>query len=191
MTPRTLEKDAAQARANVQVSEQNAVDAQKAASSVEKVAALTPTLSPSPHDAAGADATALVLPIQAELRRLGCYPGVEPDWNSAAMKRGVARFAQYAKLTSPPDSPSAALLDDLKGRRERVCPSECSPREVEVGGRCVARTCGVGEIVGRNGACVARPAAPRQAVANAAPKARAAAPAKGHCFSFNGNQYCE
>lgn len=186
-----LEKDAAQARANVQVSEQNAVDAQKAASSVEKVAALTPTLSPSPHDAAGAEATALVLPIQAELRRLGCYPGVEPDWNSAAMKRGVAQFAQYAKLTSPPDLPSAALLDDLKGRRERVCPSECSPREVEVGGRCVARTCGVGEIVGRNGACVARPAAPRQAVANAAPKARAAAPAKGHCFSFNGNQYCE
>jgi hypothetical protein len=105
------------------------------------------------------------------------------------MKRGVARFAQYAKLASPPDSPSAALLDDLKGRRERVCPSECTAREVEVGGRCVARACARGETVGRNGACVAKPAAPRQAVANAAPKTHE--PAKGHCFSFNGNQYCE
>ncbi len=184
-----LEQQAAAAQAGVAGAEQKAADAQKAAGSAEKIAALTPAQSSPPHDAAEADAIALVLPIQVELRRLGCYPGADPDWNSAAMKRGVARFAQYARLASPPDSPSAALLDDLKGRRDRVCPSECTAREVEVGGRCVARACGRGETVGRNGACVPKPAAPHQAAANAAPKAHE--PVKGHCFSFNGNQYCE
>lgn len=157
-----LEQDAAQATANAQAEAQKAADAQKAASDAEKTAALTPP--PASHDEFSAERVALVAPIQTELRRLGCYFGAD-EWYSAAMKRGVARFAQYAKLASAPDSPSASLLDDLKARRDRICPSECSPRETEVGGRCVAKTCGRGEFLSRTGACVAKPAAPREAVA--------------------------
>lgn len=183
-----LEQDAAQAKANAAAEAQKAADAQKAASAAEKTAALTPPSQPASREAFSPEQAALVAPIQTELQRLGCYFGNE-DWNSAAMKRGVARFAQYAKLAAAPDAPSASLLDDLKARRDRVCPSECSLRETEVGGRCVAKTCGRGEILSRTGACVAKPAAPREAVANAAPKAREIS--KGRCFSFNGNQYCE
>ncbi len=105
------------------------------------------------------------------------------------MRLGVARYARYAKLAAPPEAPDAALLDGLKGQHERVCPPECSAREVVADGRCVAKACARGEILARNGACVARPAAPRVAAAREAVKAPAAA--KGHCFSFNGNQYCE
>ena len=185
-----LEEAAAQAKANAQTEEQKAAEVRKAVSSAEKTAALTPAPAPAAsHDALGAEQIALVQPIQTELQRLGCYAGNDGDWSSAATRRGVARFVQYAKLTAAPDWPSATLLDDLKGRHDRLCPSECSIGEVETGGRCVAKTCGRGEILSRAGVCISRPIAHRETTANLAPKAREQP--KAHCFSFNGNQYCE
>ena len=182
-----LEEAAAQAKADAQTEAQKAAEARKAVSSAEQTAALTPATG---HDALGAEQIALVQPIQAELQRLGCYAGNDGDWSSAATRRGLARFAQYAKLTAAPDSPSATLLDDLKGRRDRLCPSECLVGEVETGGRCVAKACGRGEILSRTGLCISRPVAHRETTANLAPKAHEPA-SKAHCFSFNGNQYCE
>jgi uncharacterized caspase-like protein len=182
-----LEQQAAQAKADAQVEAQKAADAKKAATEpATKVALATPATALTPEQ------KALVVPIQLELRRLGCYGG--GDWASAEMQGVVAKYARYAKLAAPPDAPSATLLDDLKNQHERVCPSECSAREVESGGRCIARTCGAGEYLTRAGACAPRPvAAPRVAAAREA-RPKAAAPSggsKGHCFSFNGNQYCE
>jgi uncharacterized caspase-like protein len=170
-----LEQQAAQAKANALAEAQKAEDAKKAAS------AAASELS--------ADQLALVTPIRSELRRVGCFSGGEGNWNSTEMRLDVARYARYAKLAAPPEAPDAALLEGLKGQRERVCPPECSAREVVEDGRCVAKACARGEILARNGACVARPAAPRVAAAREAVKAPVAA--KGHCFSFNGNQYCE
>ncbi len=182
----SLEQQAAQAKADAA----KAADAQKSNGPAGKGPVLA-SLAP--------EQLALVVPIQLEMRRLGCYDA-GGDWHSAEMQRSLGKYARYANLAAPPDAPSPALLDALKGQRERVCPSECSPRETEVQGRCVAKTCPADSYPNRTGACVRRPpaeprvaavrAAPRSAVP-AAPRNSAPAPARGHCFNFNGNQYCE
>ena len=185
-----LEKQAAEAKADAAAEAQKAADAKKAATAADaKVALASPGAVVAP--ALTAEQAALVAPIQAELIRVGCY-GAAGDWMSAEMQRTIAKYARYAKLASPPEGPSSTLLEDLKRRRDRVCPAECSPREVESGGRCIAKTCGPNEYLSRNGACVQRPpAAPHVAtVREAAPKAAPSA-GNGHCFNFNGNQYCE
>ena len=100
--------------------------------------------------------------------------------------------------TTIPTEPDRRLLDDLKGRPSHFCPPQCSPREVAVGGQCVAKTCGRNEVLTREGACVAEPPPAPKPVVAARPAARApaaaAAPAAGggkHCFNFNGASYCE
>jgi hypothetical protein len=162
----------------------------KAAAADTKLADATPATAGAGSAVLTSEQTALVAPIQSELRRLGCFGG-DGDWTSIDMQRTVAKYARYANLASPPDAPSAALLEGLKSKRDRVCPSECSAREVEAGGRCVARNCGPGEYLTRNGACVARPAAPPRRVAVSRDVPKAPVGSKGHCFSFNGSQYCE
>jgi len=186
-----LEQQAAQAKADAAAEAQKAADARQAAAAAEdkRVAATTPATPSAGPAALTAEQIALVAPIQSELRRLGCYGG-GGDWTSSEMQRGVAKYVQYAKLASAPAAPSAALLDGLKGQRARLCPSECSPREVEANGRCVAKACGPGEVLARNGACVARPAAPRVAAA-AREATKAPVASQSHCFTFGGNQYCE
>jgi hypothetical protein len=108
------------------------------------------------------------------------------------MRVGVAKYARYANLGSPPAAPTTALLEDLKRRSAGFCPPQCSAREVVVGGRCVAKTCGPGEFLSDAGVCAAKPK-PRLAVNRPSPPV--SAPAKrasaAHCLVFNGNQYCE
>lgn len=183
-----LELQAAQAKVAALAEVQKASEAKKATDPSEN----KPSSSSVAGVALGPEQIALVGPIQTELRRLGCYGG-SGEWASVEMQRGVARYTRYAKLASLPDAPTAELLDGLKGQRERVCPSECSPRETEVGGRCVAKSCGAGERLSKNGQCAPKLApTPRVASSHDAPSARAAtATPKGHCFNFNGNQYCE
>lgn len=210
-----LEQEAEQAQANVRADEKKAADAQRAteaqksAALAEKPTALT-TLQPTGQGGLAPDQVALVQPIRSELRRLGCYLGADSEWNSPAMKLGVAKFAQYAKLASSPEFPSASLLEDLSQRHGRVCPSECSVLELEVDGRCIAKSCGPGQFLSRSGACLANapvvnrppPSSPskRQTALIVAPATRQAPPRaprkvseqpKGHCFTFNGSQYCE
>ncbi len=117
-------------------------------------------------------------------------------------------------MSATPSAPDGVLLDSLKNLRERVCPLQCAAGEVVVNGRCVAAGCPRGEVLGRDGACYPLPA-PRVTAAREAERPavtrstvlreeRAAAPRKpkpapreavrasgGHCFSFNGSQYCE
>ncbi len=184
-----LDQQAEQAKAVAQSEVQKAGEAKKALAANTNVASLELT----------SDQRALVAPIEAELRRIGCYPGANQDWDSPAVRLGIAEYARNAKLLAAPTLPDAALLDTLKGMREHVCPIECSPRETAVGGRCVAKTCPPGEILSRSGACFAKPASPRVAAAREIerPAPRRAAPhhapasSGGRCFSFNGTQYCE
>ena len=194
-----LEQQAAQAKAVTQSEVQKSDEAKKALAENTKVA----SIAPSAQQALGlnSEQRALVAPIEAELRRLGCYPGSDQNWDTPSVRLGVAEYARYAKLTATPTLPDPALLDSLKGLRERVCPIECSPRETAINGRCLAKTCPPGEILSRDGACVARPAATHATAAREADRSsraprkaaphRAPATSSGRCFSFNGAQYCE
>ncbi len=186
-----LEQQAAQAKAEAAAEAQKAADAKKAASAADTKQALA-VVGTGANPALTPEQAALVPPIQHELIRVGCY-GAAGDWASQDMQRTVAKYARYAKLASPPDAPSVALLENLEQQRDRVCPSECSAREVESGGRCVAKTCAANEYLTKTGACVPRPpATPHIAAMRATgPKADAPSSGKGHCFNFNGNQYCE
>jgi hypothetical protein len=204
----SLEQQAAQAKANVRADEEKSADAQKAADAknavgAEKTASVTPP-QPTAKVALTSEQLALVPPIRVQLRRLGCYFGADSEWDSTEMKRGVQKLARYAKLDSAPDSPTASFLDDLNRRQGRICPSECSALEEEVEGRCVAKPCGSGETLNRSGTCVANPSpkpqtkrqtALRKPAVQEAPKIRGPAklrePSTGHCFNFNGSQYCE
>jgi hypothetical protein len=109
------------------------------------------------------------------------------------MKLSVAKYTRYAGLGAAASNPDQSLLDDMRKRRARLCPPECSAREVAVGGRCVVRNCPAGEKLSRSGACL-RPARPTRAAEVTRPRhvrERVAKPSGGHCFAFNGAQYCE
>ena len=172
---------------------QKAIEAQKAAAAAEaaKVALASPAAPVVEPTSAKPDPRALVLPIQAELRRIGCYAGGDSDWGSVPMQLSVVKYALYAKLAATPAAPDEALLESLKGQRGRICPLECPANETAVDGRCVAKSCAAGEVMGRDGACQKRPVAARVVAPRKAAPAAAPAPAKGHCFNFNGSQYCE
>ena len=151
----------------------------------------TPSPAPTPPVVAAVDAVDMAQ-VRAELRRIGCYAGGDADWNAPEMRVGVAKYAHYASLGSPPTTPTTALLEDLKRRSGGFCPPQCSAREVVVGGRCVAKSCGPNEVLNDAGVCAAEPK-PRVAVNRPPPPV--GAPAKrapaAHCLVFNGNQYCE
>jgi Caspase domain len=145
----------------------------------------------------GALDASLVGQIRNELRRLGCFSGNDAGWSSQAMRLGVVRYAQFANIGLP-GAPTEEMLGDLKSRRDRVCPELCTRWQVSIGDRCVAKTCGPGEVLDRTGACILKPtpkevAVPRK-IASEAPARPAGArpkPIKGRCFVFNGSEFCE
>jgi Caspase domain len=187
-----LELQAAQAKIDALNEAQKATDAKNATAAADlKVADARPTATGPAASVLTAEQTVLVAPIQLELRRLGCFGG-SGDWTSNDMQRTIAKYTRYAKLASVPDAPSAALLEGLKSTPNRVCPSECSAREVESGDHCVAKSCGPGEYLARNGVCAAIPTVAPKRVATRRETAKpAVAGSKGHCFNFSGTQYCE
>jgi hypothetical protein len=210
----TLERQASDAKAAADAEVQKAEDAKKAAAEAGKSASIVPAAAVGPASEPTAERRTLVPPIEAELHRVGCYDGGEKDWDAPEVRLGLAEYARYAKLSATPSAPDDVLLDSLKNLRERVCPLQCAAGEVAVNGRCVAAGCPRGESLGRDGTCYPLPA-PRVTAAREAERPavtrstvpreeRAAAPRKpkpapreavrasgGHCFSFNGSQYCE
>ena len=207
-----LEQQANDAKAASDAEVQKAEDAKKAAADAAKAASAVPAAA-APSGSA-ADQRTFVASIEAELHRIGCYDAGEKDWDAPEVRLGLAEYARYARLTATPSAPDGVLLDSLKNLRERVCPLQCAIGEVAVNGRCVAAGCPRGEALGRDGNCYPLPA-PRVTAAREAERPatnrstvpreeRAAAPRKpkpapreavrasgGHCFSFNGTQYCE
>jgi hypothetical protein len=187
-----LEPQAAQAKVDASLGGQKTADVKSSPVTADlRIAEAKPAPTNAAPSPLSSEQTVLVAPIQSELRRLGCFGG-GGDWASSDMQRTVAKYAHYAKLTAPPDSPSAEFFESLKTKQDRVCPSECSAREVESGDRCVAKNCGPGEYLARTGNCEPLPAPPpkRVAIRHDASKP-ATSGSKGHCFNFNGAQYCE
>ncbi|MDE2362277.1 MAG: caspase family protein [Hyphomicrobiales bacterium] len=207
------EVDRLQSEAKNAADEANAARAKAAAGAAAQAATAGASQSPA---GLTAEQIALVPPIAAELKRIGCYPGGTSDWRSAAMQRSLKLMARYTGLATAPSQPDAALLERLKARQSRLCPLECAPRQQARGERCVAKTCGRGEILDAEGDCVARPVAKakptearkpvarrpverqERATARQAPRpvaeSRPAPPRAaggGRCFTFNGRNYCE
>jgi uncharacterized caspase-like protein len=149
-----------------------------------------------PETPAAIDERKLAVAIESELRRLGCYAAAtSADWQSPAFRKAVADFAVRTHLAKVPEQPTPELLDDLKARGGPVCTPTCGPREREDQGRCVARTCGAGEVLSGSGECVPR-VERKSASAVARPRRSepSGAPARGGrsgCFNFNGRQFCE
>ena len=194
-----------------------AAAAAKAASATSPPAAAPAAAEPA--SGSGAEQRTLVAPIEAELHRIGCYDSGEKDWDAPEVRLGLAEYARYAKLSATPSAPDSVLLDSLKSVRERICPLQCAAGEVAVNGRCVAAGCPRGQSLGRDGNCYPLPAprvtaareperpvitrstAPREERAQAprrpkpapreAEQTRVRPASGGHCFSFNGAQYCE
>jgi hypothetical protein len=186
-----LEAEVAEARAQAEQAAHVATEARQAAEKAQQQVAVANSVATTP--------TATMLPeIRNELRRLGCYVGGDLGGDSPEMKLGVAKYVRYANLANATPSLDQLLLDDMKKRRAGLCPPECSPHEVAVGGQCVVKTCPAGEALSRAGACVRPAPAPTpRVIAARAPRpqpteaTRARTSASGHCLSFNGNQYCE
>src|SRR5262249_16518130 len=99
----------------------------------------------------------LVQAIKKELNRVGCYDGtVDDNWGERGLRRSIKRFVKYGKFSGSADEPSSDFLEALRGSAPAICPLECGARETERDGRCVAKTCPVGEIMRSNGRCVAK-----------------------------------
>lgn len=77
--------------------------------------------------------------LQAELKRVGCFEGaVDGVWDGRT-KTALVDFGRRAKLEVATDAPTAAAVETLKSRRDRVCPLECGPGRIERNGQCVAK----------------------------------------------------
>jgi hypothetical protein len=98
--------------------------------------------------------TALVQEIKKELKRVGCYGGrIDKSWPTAETTASAKKFAIYAKLAISGSDPTIELLDAVRRRSDRVCPLECTVRQVEKDGRCITKTCPSGSVLGRGGEC--------------------------------------
>ncbi len=103
--------------------------------------------------------------LQGELERVGCSPG-RPDgiWGKAS-RSALTNYARHAGTTLASLEPDKALLDELKGRSERVCPAE-APKSVSV----------------------SRPVQDSAPARRSPPVQRKSS---GNCFTFNGKQICD
>lgn len=119
-----------------------------------QIASLTPPSDPASAPEPTPDTGALVRSIKTELSRVGCYGGaIDDKWTTA--KPSLGKFAKFARL-SPPEQPGADLLDMIRRRSDRVCPPECSARQTESNGRCIAKTCPSDQVLDDDGSCEKR-----------------------------------
>ena len=90
----------------------------------------------------GDDPRALARALRKELERVGCTAGTagaaDGSWDDRS-KQALAEFSRHAKVSLPGDAPTAAALEAVQARKERVCPLKCGKGEVEDDGECVAK----------------------------------------------------
>jgi uncharacterized caspase-like protein len=151
-----------------------------------RMAALPPGTTAAPAEAAPPTGGVLVRQIKQELLRIGCYSGpVDDRWPTAQATSALKKFAHHARVAPPGDGLTNDTLDALRRSPARLCPLQCSPREVEKDGRCVAKTCAAGQRLGADGSCT--PVNAGRSNSN-----RSATPSPGRkCFVFGGRNYCE
>jgi hypothetical protein len=141
---------------------------------------LTPTAehaSP-PLPAPALSRATLVQEIKKELKRVGCYGGrLDEKWPSSEALASVRKFATHANLSPQPREPTIEFLEVIRERFGRVCPLECSARQVERDGRCIAKTCPPGFVIDGDGDCARQKNRPKAAALPAEQSQRTAVPA--------------
>ena len=115
-----------------------------------------------------------------------------PDGTIQVAVQGLTRV-KIKKLTSL--EPDESLLKTLQKDKGRICPLNCSAREVEKNGECVAKTCESGFRLNNAGECVSAPVAAKKVPAQkrASPTKRTTTTKRsgGNCFKFNGQLICD
>jgi hypothetical protein len=125
-----------------------------------QTALLTPPTEPSSAPSKPVPALsggALVQEIKRELKRVGCYAGrIDDKWRTEDTRSSVRKFVKYANLSKGPHEPDADFLQSIRSKSQRVCPIECTARQIERNGHCVAKTCPRGTILDDSGSCQTR-----------------------------------
>jgi uncharacterized caspase-like protein len=158
-------RQAAEARISLEKSERDRIARDEAERAKVEVPTAMLTLPPDPPKALsppvpGPSGVALVAEIKKELKRVGCYTGrIDDKWTTADTKASVQKFILHASFTSSTVEPTENFLDAVRAKSDRVCPLECGAREVARNGRCVAKSCPNGLLLGSDGACEPRTAA--------------------------------
>ena len=89
-----------------------------------------PTAAPSAVPPSAPATDDLARKVQAELRRVGCDAGAPDGIWGPLSQRATASFNRYGKAQYSTAAPSEDLLQDLRGRGERVCPAETPPPHI-------------------------------------------------------------
>lgn len=78
-------------------------------------------------------------PLQAELKRVGCFEGVVDGIWGEKTKLALVEFVQRTKLDVSTETATSSAVELVKSRTSRVCPLECGPGRIESNGQCVAK----------------------------------------------------
>lgn len=79
----------------------------------------------------------LIVDVQQELKRVGCYQGyIDGDWGPGS-KRAMQAFIRKINASLPIDEPDAILLALLKSHASSTCAVGCGPGQIEnASGQC-------------------------------------------------------
>lgn len=92
--------------------------------------------------------------VQTELNRIGCSAGAaDGDWGRKS-RAALRLYNRHASRSVALREPDVALLATLRDERQRVCPLTCATGLFLSNGRCIARTCGAGQVLSSRGKCV-------------------------------------
>ncbi len=165
------------------------------------IAALPPEQPIKPPALAVPDIGETTRRLQAELRRVGCYPGtISGNWDGSSQS-ALGLFNKHAGAKLDVKLASLDSLDVIKAKPNRVCPLQCQRGFKAEKDACVRITCPRGQTLRDDGACKApdksRNAArsdPKQATdpkQGADQKPAAAKPASGGQVVCSHNSGCQ
>lgn len=125
-------KSARNARPPVVIAGKNLVQPIQVTSSSSSI---TPGYSSPP--AGTSNRSALVMDVQQELKRVGCYHGqLDGDWGPGS-RRAMQAFIRKVNASLPVDEPDAVLFALLKSHAAATCAAGCEPGETEnASGQC-------------------------------------------------------
>jgi len=84
-----------------------------------------------------AETDSLTRSLRVALTRVGCDVGeANGPWGDKD-RTALAAFSKHAKMEMATDAPSAATLEAVLTRKQRVCPLECGEGTIERDGKCV------------------------------------------------------
>jgi hypothetical protein len=120
--------------------------------------------------------------LQAELKRVGCYPvAIDGNWG-ASSEQALAQFNQHTHNSFDVKVASLEAIEAVRSTAGRVCPLTCGPGERVSGERCAPIDCGQGRHLSGS-VCISDN--------RKIPRPRSSAAARSNCFAFNGDKYCD